>query len=119
MFTCPFLTNTCTSYWSSFQAIDEAEDEWSQHNTKKLTDTSEKGLRGSIPKDFPYSHVEFGLHRGFVHGIDDKKNFKSILGNVMRGMLHLPEEDMYRRQRHGSMESHKNWQLHKNYFSGK
>ncbi|KAL9383186.1 hypothetical protein Peur_023509 [Populus x canadensis] len=88
-------------------AIHEAEDEWSQHNTKKLTDTSEKGLRGSIPKDFPYFHVEFGLHRGFVHDIDDKKNFKSSLGNVMRGMLHLPEEDMYRRQRHGPMEAQK------------
>ena len=80
----------------------------SQHNTKKLTDTSEKGLRGSIPKNFPYFHVEFGLYRGFVHVIDDKKNFKSSLRNVMRGMLHLPEEDMYRRQSNGiSMEGQK------------
>ncbi|KAJ4968493.1 hypothetical protein NE237_015194 [Protea cynaroides] len=82
------------------KAIDEAEDEWSQHNAKKLIDTSVKGLRGSIPKDFPYFHVEFGLNKGFVHVIDDEKQFKSSLGlNVIRGMLRLPEEDMYRRRK--------------------
>lgn len=90
------------------KAIDEAEDEWSQHNAKKLIDTSEKGLRGSIPKDFPYFHVEFGLHKGFVHVIDDEKQFKSSLGlNVIRGMLQLADEDMYRRRRQESMESQK------------
>uniref|UniRef100_A0A6N2MSN5 Cwf19-like C-terminal domain-containing protein n=1 Tax=Salix viminalis TaxID=40686 RepID=A0A6N2MSN5_SALVM len=90
------------------KAIDEAEDEWSQHNAKKLIDTSEKGLRGSIPKDFPYFHVEFGLSKGFVHVIDDEKNFNTNLGlNVIRGMLQLPEEDMYRRRRHESVEVQK------------
>lgn len=91
------------------KAIDEAEDEWSQHNAKKLIDTSVKGLRGSIPKDFPYFHVEFGLNKGFVHVIDDEKEFKSNFGlNVLRGMLQLPEEDMYRRRRHESVEAQKN-----------
>ncbi|KAJ0034051.1 hypothetical protein Pint_24660 [Pistacia integerrima] len=90
------------------KAIDEAEDEWSQHNAKKLIDTSVKGLRGSIPKDFPYFHVEFGLNKGFVHVIDDEKQFKSSLGlNVIRGMLQLPEEDMYRRRKHESVEAQK------------
>ncbi|KAK1569187.1 hypothetical protein Q3G72_033611 [Acer saccharum] len=90
------------------KAIDEAEDEWSQHNAKKLIDTSVKGLRGSIPKDFPYFHVEFGLNKGFVHVIDDEKQFKSSLGlNVIRGMLELAEEDMHRRRRHESVEAQK------------
>ncbi|GAY46544.1 hypothetical protein CUMW_097870 [Citrus unshiu] len=90
------------------KAIDEAEDEWSQHNAKKLIDTSVKGLRGSIPKDFPYFHIEFGLNKGFVHVIDDETQFKSSFGlNVIRGMLHLPEEDMYRRRRHESVETQK------------
>ncbi|KAK4750264.1 hypothetical protein SAY87_027713 [Trapa incisa] len=88
------------------KAIDEAEDEWSQHNAKRLIDTSEKGLRASIPKDFPYFHVEFGLSKGFVHVIDDEQQFKSSLGlNVIRGMLQLPEEDMYRRRRGESVEA--------------
>ncbi|XP_012450968.1 uncharacterized protein LOC105773532 [Gossypium raimondii] len=90
------------------KAIDEAEDEWSQHNAKKLIDTSEKGLCGSIPKNFPYFHVEFGLNKGFVHVIDDESQFKSSLGlNVIRGMLQLPEEDMYRRRRYQSVEEQK------------
>ncbi|KAK8518444.1 hypothetical protein V6N12_017591 [Hibiscus sabdariffa] len=90
------------------QAIDEAEDEWSQHNAKKLIDASEKGLRGSIPKDFPYFHVEFGVNKGFVHVIDDENQFKSSFGlNVIRGMLHLAEEDVYRHRRHQSVEDQK------------
>ncbi|KAI3523996.1 hypothetical protein L1887_02571 [Cichorium endivia] len=91
------------------KAIDEAEDEWSQHNAKKLIDTSVKGLRHSIPKDFPYFHVEFGLKKGFVHVIDDESQFKSSFGiNVVRGMLRLPAEDMHRqRQKHESMDAQK------------
>ncbi|KAK7390931.1 hypothetical protein VNO78_19143 [Psophocarpus tetragonolobus] len=90
------------------KAIDEAEDEWSQHNAKKLIDTSQKGLRNSIPKHFPYFHVEFGLNKGFVHVIDDEKQFNSNFGlNVVRGMLHLAEEDMYRRRRYEAVEVQK------------
>jgi hypothetical protein len=90
---------------SLFQEIDEATSWWSQHNAKRLIDTSEKGLRGSIPKNFPYFHVEFGLHKGFVHVIDDETQFKSSFGlNVIRGMLKLPEEDMHRRRRYDSVE---------------
>ncbi|XP_048333604.2 uncharacterized protein LOC107422825 isoform X2 [Ziziphus jujuba] len=90
------------------KAIDEAEDEWSQHNAKKLIDTSVKGLRASIPANFPYFHVEFGLYKGFVHVIDDEKQFKSSLGlNVIRGMLQLPEEDMHRRRRYEAVEAQK------------
>ncbi|KAF7150452.1 hypothetical protein RHSIM_Rhsim02G0033400 [Rhododendron simsii] len=90
------------------KAIDEAEDEWSQHNSKKLIDTSVKGLRGSVPKDFPYFHVEFGLNKGFVHVIDDEQQFKANFGlNLIRGMLKLREEDIYGRRKHDSEETQK------------
>ncbi|XP_058222874.1 uncharacterized protein LOC131332590 [Rhododendron vialii] len=90
------------------KAIDEAEDEWSQHNSKKLIDTSLHGLRGSVPKDFPYFHVEFGLNKGFVHVIDDEQQFEANFGlNVIRGMLKLPEEDIYGRRKHDSQETQK------------
>lgn len=93
---------------TSSQAIDEAEDEWSQHNAKKLIDTSQKGLRNSIPKNFPYFHVEFGLNKGFVHVIDDETQFNGSLGfNVLRGMLQLADEDMYRRRRYEAVEVQK------------
>ncbi|KAJ9167336.1 hypothetical protein P3X46_021999 [Hevea brasiliensis] len=90
------------------KAIEEAEHEWSQHNAKKLIDTRVKGLRGSVPKDFPYFHVEFGLNSGFVHVINDEMQFKSTFGlDVIRGMLRLPEEEVYRRRRHESMDAKK------------
>ncbi|MED6145607.1 hypothetical protein PIB30_026723 [Stylosanthes scabra] len=93
---------------SLVMAIDEAEDEWSQHNAKKLIDTSQKGLRNSIPKHFTYFHVEFGLYKGFIHVIDDEKQFKSNLGlNVIRGMLKSAEEDMYRRRRYEAVDVQK------------
>ncbi|KAF7148428.1 hypothetical protein RHSIM_Rhsim03G0051600 [Rhododendron simsii] len=68
-----------------------------------------KGLRGSVPKDFPYFHVEFGLNKGFVHVIDDEQQFKANFGlNVIRGgMLKLPEEDIYGRRKHDSEETQK------------
>lgn len=90
------------------KAIDEAEDEWSQHNAKKLIDTSERGLRACIPKNFPYFHVEFGLRAGYVHVIDNEKDFKSDFGrNVVIGMLKLPEEEMHRRRKQQSYDQQK------------
>ncbi|KAG1330883.1 CWF19-like protein 2 [Cocos nucifera] len=89
------------------KAIEEAEDEWGQHEMKKLIPTS-GNLRQVIPQNFAYFHVEFGLDRGFVHVIDDDSNFSSGFGlNVIRGLLRLPEEDMYRRRKHGPVEKQK------------
>ncbi|KAG0468462.1 hypothetical protein HPP92_017790 [Vanilla planifolia] len=89
------------------KAIDEAEDEWGQHDMKKVIQTS-GNLRNVIPENLSYFHVEFGLDRGFVHVIDDDSNFPSSFGpNVIRGMLRLPEEDMHRHRKHESTEKQK------------
>ncbi|XP_009394459.2 uncharacterized protein LOC103979925 isoform X1 [Musa acuminata AAA Group] len=86
------------------KAIEEAEEEWGQHDMKKVIPTS-GNLRQVIPENFSYFHVEFGLDKGFVHVIDKDSNFNSGFGlNVIRGLLRLPEEDMYRRRRHEPME---------------
>jgi len=79
------------------KAIDEAEEEWTQHEMKKVIPTSAGlNLRQAIPENFAYFHVEFGLDRGFVHVIDDESKFSAGFGlNVIRGMLQLPEEDMH------------------------
>ena len=45
------------------QALMECDDEWSTH--KKLIKTREKGLRNSIPPNFPYFHAEWSS-AGFV-----------------------------------------------------
>lgn len=76
------------------QAIEEAESEWSQHNAKKLIDTRTKGLRSSIPKNFPYFHVEFGLGGGYAHVIDDESQFKPQFGReVLQGILQIEEQE--------------------------
>ncbi|KAF7144746.1 hypothetical protein RHSIM_Rhsim04G0219300 [Rhododendron simsii] len=92
----------------AIKAVDKAEDEWSQHNPKRLLDTRVIGLRGSVPKDFPYFHVELGLNRGIVHMIDDEQEFKANFGlHVIRGMLKLSEEGIYGRRKHDSEETQK------------
>uniref|UniRef100_A0A0A8XZB8 Cwf19-like C-terminal domain-containing protein n=1 Tax=Arundo donax TaxID=35708 RepID=A0A0A8XZB8_ARUDO len=101
------VSNNAPMYFK--KAIDEAEEEWSQHEMKKLIATSaSRNLRQVIPENFAYFHVEFGLDRGFVHVIDDESKFNAGFGlNVIRGMLRLPEEDMHGRRRHESMDKQK------------
>merc|ERR1711933_596887 len=57
---------------SSFRkAFDEAECEFeSQH--KKVIETSAKGgVRASIPKHFPYVHIDFCLQGGYAHVVEE------------------------------------------------
>ncbi|GAQ78864.1 hypothetical protein KFL_000200160 [Klebsormidium nitens] len=87
------------------KALDEAESEWSQHNAKKIIDTRGKGLKASIPKNFPYFHVEFGLQGGYAHVIDDEAGWKASFGrDVIAGMLQLPEEDTHGRPKQQSFD---------------
>lgn len=82
------------------KAVDDATSEWAQHHAKRFIDTRAKGLRGSIPPNFPYLHVEFGIADGFVHVVDDEANFdRGLARSVMIGLLGLPQEDMHRRAR--------------------
>lgn len=56
-----------------------------------------QGLRGSIPPNFPYFHIEINLTRGFVHVIDDETNFDANFGrSILIGLLGLPQESMHR-----------------------
>ena len=56
-----------------------------------------QGLKGSIPANFPYFHVEFNLVKGFVHVIDDETKFDPQFGrSILIGLLGLPPEDMHR-----------------------
>ncbi|PSC69918.1 CWF19 2 [Micractinium conductrix] len=82
------------------KAVDDATSEWATHHAKRFIDTKAKGLRGSIPPNFPYMHVEFGISDGFVHPIDDETKFdRSLARSVLIGLLGLPQEDMHRRAR--------------------
>ena len=71
-----------------------------------------QGLRGSIPANFPYFHVEFGLSAGNVHVIDDESKFDRNLGrSTLIGLLKLPAEDVHQQKRPDSHSAQQQWAL--------
>ena len=92
------------------QGLDEAESEWSQHAGKRIIDTAKKGLRGSIPANFAYFHVEFGLTGGYAHIIDDEEKWNKNFGrDILIGMLGLPEHRWHQRARQESVSVQRQW----------
>ncbi|CAK5077105.1 unnamed protein product [Meloidogyne enterolobii] len=75
------------------KAIMESEKEWSVN--KKLIDLSKnprqsQGVRGLVPKGFPYFAVYFGLQPGYAHVIEKEKNFPANFAQeIIGGMLDL------------------------------
>ncbi|KAL0044021.1 hypothetical protein WJX82_003090 [Trebouxia sp. C0006] len=104
----PKITAKAPLYFK--KGIDDAESEWSQHHAKRMIETGGKGLRGSIPANFPYFHVEFNLTKGFVHVIDDEAKFDPQFGrSIMIGLLDLPAEDMHRQAKFESTQMQQQW----------
>jgi hypothetical protein len=83
----------------------EREDEWAQHK-KMIEVPSAKGLRKSVPDNFPYFFVQFGLGDGLLHIIDDRRDFgDQFARGVFTGLLELdPVELRMRSQRGESRE---------------
>ncbi|CEM08538.1 unnamed protein product [Vitrella brassicaformis CCMP3155] len=75
------------------KAFGESGSEWSQN--KKIVPTSGKtGVRGRIPKNFPYVHVDFSLTEGLGHVIEDTEEFpRNFARDVLLGMLEMTSMD--------------------------
>ncbi|XP_017402534.1 CWF19-like protein 2 isoform X2 [Cebus imitator] len=70
------------------KAIMESDEEWSMN--KKLIDLSLKDIRKSVPRGLPYFSVDFGLHGGFAHVIEDQQKFSHYFGKeIIGGMLDI------------------------------
>ncbi|KAL4696922.1 hypothetical protein H8959_002620 [Pygathrix nigripes] len=70
------------------KAIMESDEEWSMN--KKLIDLSSKDIRKSVPRGLPYFSVDFGLHGGFAHVIEDQHRFPHYFGKeIIGGMLDI------------------------------
>ncbi|XP_030773819.1 CWF19-like protein 2 isoform X2 [Rhinopithecus roxellana] len=70
------------------KAIMESDEEWSMN--KKLIDLSFKDIRKSVPRGLPYFSVDFGLHGGFAHVIEDQHKFPHYFGKeIIGGMLDI------------------------------
>ena len=82
------------------KALSESDELWSQH--AKIFETKGKGLRRSVPKDFPYFYVEFGLDDGFAHVVEDFDLFPRYFGKeVIGGMLELEPAAWLRPKKQG------------------
>ena len=56
-----------------------------------------QGLKGSIPANFPYFFVEFGLSSGYVHVVDNEEKFDKDFGrSILAGLLKLGAEHQKR-----------------------
>eukprot|EP00798_Chlamydomonas_sp_ICE-L_P003126 gene3126-13138_t len=93
------------------KALVESESEWSTHHAKAAIETTaKKGLRESVPPNFPYTYVQFGYGSGYVHVIDDETKFdKDLCRQVAIGLLRLPAEEMHRRARMETMATQNKW----------
>ncbi|KAL3879004.1 hypothetical protein ACJMK2_031326 [Sinanodonta woodiana] len=84
------------------KAIQDAGPEWA-HN-KKLVDISQKDIRRSVPKGFPYFAVDFGLQGGFAHVIEDEHKFPSYFGREIIGGMIDAEPQLWRKPRKDNFE---------------
>ena len=57
------------------------------HHARTHTPAPPQGLRGVIPPNFPYLHVEFGLSEGFVHVVDEDEDHKFDTGLARSVMI--------------------------------
>lgn len=75
------------------KAILESESEWAQHKKLYEFDVSSGGIRKTIPNNFDYFMVQFGMKNGYAHVIEERSEFSRIFGReVIGGMLKLPIE---------------------------
>lgn len=66
-------------------------DEW-QATNRKIINTSKKGINKSVPKGFPYCHIEWsditGPSGGYAHSIENEKEFpRDFALDVISGMI--------------------------------
>jgi len=76
------------------KAFDEAECEWSAQHKKVIETSAKGGVRGAIPKNFPYVHIDFSLGGGFAHVVEDSTEFaKDFVQHTIAGMCELTTID--------------------------
>lgn len=83
------------------KAIMESDTEWAQN--KKLIDTSEKGVRRSIPLGLPYFFVNFN-HGGYAHVIEDSSLFPHYFAKEVIGGLIDAEPNLWLKPKYESFE---------------
>eukprot|EP00933_Yihiella_yeosuensis_P029090 TRINITY_DN22800_c0_g1_i1.p1 TRINITY_DN22800_c0_g1~~TRINITY_DN22800_c0_g1_i1.p1 ORF type:complete len:519 (+),score=114.15 TRINITY_DN22800_c0_g1_i1:130-1557(+) len=82
------LLDQARTYWR--KAFEEAENEFDTTHKKVIPTDPKGGVRNSVPKGFPYVHVDFCLGGGFAHVVDDVAEFpKDFAQQVIAGMCEM------------------------------
>ena len=63
------------AYFKQSLELTDADTEF-ESTHQRIIDTRGKGLLSSIPKHFPYFHVEFGISGGYAHIIEDASEWQ-------------------------------------------
>jgi hypothetical protein len=87
------------------KAIIEAESEWAVHK-KVITTSEQRGIRHSVPINFAYFHVQFGLSTGYAHIIEKESNFQETFGHeVIAGLLDIDDRFTQGKVKRQSLEA--------------
>lgn len=90
-------------YFKQALELTDAESEF-EATHKRIIDTRGKGLNASIPKQFPYFHVEFGIGGGYAHIIENAAEWRGgsqFAYNIAATMMKLPKEALNLRHSYG------------------
>merc|ERR1712216_279952 len=72
------------------KAFDEAENEFESQHKKVIETTAKGGVRASIPKHFPYVHIDFCLGGGYAHIVEEASEFpREFAQQTIAGMCEL------------------------------
>jgi hypothetical protein len=75
------------------KAIRESGSEWATHQKLYEFKLPSKTIRNTVPTQFAYFMVQFGVDSGFAHHIEQKAKFSpNFAKEVIGGILELPEE---------------------------
>eukprot|EP01129_Flabellula_baltica_P008624 TRINITY_DN3446_c0_g1_i1.p1 TRINITY_DN3446_c0_g1~~TRINITY_DN3446_c0_g1_i1.p1 ORF type:complete len:541 (-),score=116.33 TRINITY_DN3446_c0_g1_i1:59-1681(-) len=92
------------------KALQDSGPRWSSN--PRLIMTSEKGLRRSIPTNFPYFHVQLGTTIGMAHTIENPSKFSPKFGfEVIGGILKMDPEKYLSLQDRPSLQQEQQYQL--------
>jgi len=82
------LLQEARAFWH--KALDEVESEFESQHKRVIKTDPRTGVRGSVPKGFPYVHIDFALTGGFAHVVEDMQGFAPhFVQQTMAGMCEL------------------------------
>jgi len=76
------------AFWK--KALDEVENEFEVQHKKVIKTDAKSGVRGAVPKGFPYVHAEFSVGGGYAHVVENVPEFpRDFMQHTVAGISEL------------------------------